>query len=186
MDFSWTTVLAEQLDWLWRHQARPQLDGLTDDEYFREPGPGCWSVRPRAKVDPAIARGSGEYVLEHAFPEPEPPPFTTIAWRLGYLSVCLAERNGSHFGAAPTDFQVYDYAPGAAQALAQLDASYLGWIKGVHGLTESDLRQPCGPAEGPFADASMAELILHVNREALHYTAQIAVLRDLYRLEHQD
>ncbi|WP_433469226.1 hypothetical protein [Spirillospora sp. CA-128828] len=31
--------MAEQLDWHWRHQLRPWLDGLTDDEYFWEPAP---------------------------------------------------------------------------------------------------------------------------------------------------
>ncbi|PRC44551.1 serine/arginine repetitive matrix protein 1, partial [Mycobacterium sp. ITM-2017-0098] len=30
--------LAEQLDWHWTGQLRPRLDGLTDDEYFFEPG----------------------------------------------------------------------------------------------------------------------------------------------------
>ncbi|MDV7268912.1 DinB family protein, partial [Rhodococcus oxybenzonivorans] len=36
------------------------------------------------------------------------------------------------------------------------------------------------PSEGPFADRSMAALVLHVNREVIHHGAEIALLRDLY------
>ncbi len=64
----WTTQLAEQLDFHWQHLIRPRFDGLTDDEYFWEPVPGCWSIRPRAEVEPELARGSGDYVLENAWP----------------------------------------------------------------------------------------------------------------------
>jgi hypothetical protein len=42
------------------------------------------------------------------------------------------------------------------------------------------LAPPCGPAEGPFAEYPMAALVLHINREALHHGAEIALLRDLY------
>jgi hypothetical protein len=50
----------------------------------------------------------------------------------------------------------------------------------VRGLGAEGLAQPCGPAEGPFADYSMAALVLHINREAIHHGAEIALLRDLY------
>ena len=45
---------------------------------------------------------------------------------------------------------------------------------------DDGLARPCGPAEGPWADASMAALVLHINREAIHHMAEVAVLRDLY------
>ena len=51
---------------------------------------------------------------------------------------------------------------------------------GVQSLGDARLARPCGPAEGPFAESSMATLVLHVNREALHHGAEIALLRDLY------
>ncbi len=47
MTVDWNNQLAEQLDWHWRVQLRPRLDGLTDDEYRWEPVPGAWNVRPR-------------------------------------------------------------------------------------------------------------------------------------------
>ena len=51
----------------------------------------------------------------------------------------------------------------------------------MRGLGEDGLARPCGPAEGPYAEASMAELVLHIHREAIHHGAEIALLRDLYR-----
>jgi len=46
MDIDWNAELISQLDWHWQHQLRPRVDGLTDEEYFWEPVPGCWSIRP--------------------------------------------------------------------------------------------------------------------------------------------
>ncbi|MGI8574399.1 MAG: DinB family protein, partial [Egibacteraceae bacterium] len=44
-----------------------------------------------------------------------------------------------------------------------------------------ELARPCGPVEGPFSEEPFAALILHLNREAIHHGAEIALLRDLYR-----
>ena len=53
-------------------------------------------------------------------------------------------------------------------------------MSGVRRLDEDGLLAPCGPAEGPFAEAPMADLILHIHREAIHHGAEVALLRDLY------
>ncbi|MDN5893566.1 MAG: DinB family protein [Nocardioides sp.] len=174
-------AVAEQIDWHWTRQLRPRLDGLTDTEYFWEPVPG-WSVRPRGTGTAAVRAGSGDFTIDFAFPEPSPAPFTTIAWRLGHIIVgVLAVRNASHFDRAPTDYSGFDYAGTAAEALAQVDEEYAHWIAGVRTLDRDALARPCGPAEGPFADRSMATLVLHINRELIHHGAEIALLRDLHR-----
>ena len=182
MSIDWNEELAEQLDWHWRSQLRPRLDGLTDEEYFWEPVPGMWSIRPRGVGTAPIALGGGEFTQDFAWPAPEPAPVTTIAWRLSHLLVgVFGMRVASHFGCAPVDYQTYDYPGDAATALARLDGAYAGWIDGVRGLGADGLARPCGPAEGPYAEASMATLVLHINREAVHHGAEIALLRDLYR-----
>ncbi|APE16659.1 serine/arginine repetitive matrix protein 1 [Mycobacterium sp. WY10] len=165
---TWTTQLADQLDWHWTNALRPRLDGLTDDEYFWEPVAGCWTVHRDGGID-------------FAFPPPQPEPVTTIAWRLAHVIVgVLAMRNHSHFGGPPADYQSWPYATDATTALAQLDDAYARWIAGVRGLSDDDLARPCGPAEGPYADYALSELILHINREVIHHGAEIACLRDLY------
>lgn len=177
----WTKALAEQLDWQWRENLRPRFEGLTDEEYHWEPVPGMWGIRPRGTSQAPISAGGGEFAADFAFPEPSPAPVTTIAWRVAHLVVgCFGVRAASHFGGPAVSYDTYEYPGTAAGALADLDASYARWMNGVRGLSPADLLRPAGPAEGAWADAPMAELVLHINREALHHGAEIALLRDLY------
>ena len=173
-------TLLDQLDWHWQHQLRPRLDGLSDEEYLWEPVRGCWNVRPRGTGTAPVQAGSGAFTIDFAMPEPEPAPVTTIAWRLGHVIVgVLGARNASHFAGPPCDYEGWDYAGTSAGALEQLDEAYGRWAKGVRTLGAEELARPCGPAEA-WADRSMEELVLHINREVIHHGAEIALLRDLY------
>jgi hypothetical protein len=163
-----TTQLADQLDYHWTNQLRPRLQGLTDDEYFWQPVPDCWTVHPDGAID-------------FIYPEPQPAPFTTIAWRLAHVIVgVFAMRNHSHFGGPPADYESWRYATDAVTALRQLDEQYRTWIEGVRALSDDDLYRRCGPAEGPYAEYPFIALVLHINREAIHHGAEIACIRDLY------
>jgi hypothetical protein len=167
---TWTERLLSQIEWHWTHALRPRLDGLTDEEYLWEPVPS-WNVRP----------GDDGTGIDFAFPEPEPAPFTTIAWRLAHVVVgVLAVRSAAHFGRAPTSYQDWEYAATAKEALIQLDDEYARWVEGVRSLGDEGLGRPCGPAEGPYADWPMADLVLHIHRELIHHGAEISLLRDLY------
>jgi hypothetical protein len=178
----WNGQLTDQLEWHWTNQLRPRLEGLTDDEYFWEPVPGAWNVRPRGTSTAPMAAGGGAFTADFAYPEPDPAPVTTIAWRIGHLVVgVFGARAASHFGGPPIDYLSHEYAGDAAGALAQLDATHAAWVDGVRGLGEDGLARPCGAAEGPWAAAPMAALVLHIHREAIHHGAEIALLRDLYR-----
>jgi hypothetical protein len=178
----WNQQLVDQLDWHWQHHFRPRLKTLTDEEYFWEPTPGCWNVRPRGSSTALIQAGSGAFTIDFAVPEPDPPPVTTIAWRLGHIIVgVLGTRASNHFGDRSINYQDFDYAGTAAEALRQLDDAYTAWTDGVRALGSAGLAQSCGPDEGAFADYPMAALVLHINRETIHHGAEIMVLRDLYR-----
>jgi hypothetical protein len=177
----WTMQLLEQLTYHWENQARPRLNGLGDQEYLWEPLPGAWSIRPRAEATTPMAAGGGEWVIDFAYPEPVPAPVTTIAWRLGHVSVgVFGARDAAHFGGPPIDYFTVDWPADAAGALAMLDEGYGRWVDGVKGLDEAGLARLCGPAEGPYAEYAMAALVLHINREAIHHLAEVALLRDLY------
>ncbi|CAM06146.1 DinB family protein [Saccharopolyspora erythraea NRRL 2338] len=185
-DLTWNPLLREQLAWHWTNQLRERLDGLTDDEYFWEPAPGCWNVRPRGTGTAPVQGGSGAMTIDFAMPEPDPAPFTTIAWRLGHVIVgVLAMRNASHFGRTPTDYWSFEYAATASEALEQLDAEYATWQAGVESLGESGLARPCGEAEGAHAERPMAALVLHINREVVHHLAEVCLLRDLHLHTHR-
>ncbi|HEY0697693.1 MAG TPA: DinB family protein, partial [Micromonospora sp.] len=150
-------------------------------EYRWEPVANCWNIRPRGQERTPDAAGGGGFVADFAYPEPDPAPVTTIAWRLAHLIVgVFGMRVASHFGGPLIDYRTFDYAGTADRALRQLDEAYAGWLAGVRSLDGEGLARPCGPAEGPFADYPMAALVLHINREVLHHGAEIALLRDLY------
>jgi hypothetical protein len=181
MDINWNDELVSQLEWHWDNQLRPRLVGLADDEYFWAPTADSWTISRRGESRAPISVGAGEFTMDYAMPEPDPAPVTTIAWRLAHIIVAVfGLRNASHFGGPAVDYETFTYAGTATEALSQLDDAYAAWIKGVRGLGAEGLAQPCGPAEGPFADYSMAALVLHINREAIHHGAEIALLRDLY------
>jgi hypothetical protein len=174
----WTTSLTDQVDWHWRAQARPRLDGLTDSEYFWEPVADCWSIRPRAEAV-AMPVGSGDFIIDFDLPEPSPSPVTTIAWRLGHVIVgVLGDRNARHFDGPAVSYQDFDYPGSADRALVLLDDFYARWLRGVRELDTEELTAACG--EPGFEESPMADLVLHIHRELIHHLAEIALLRDLY------
>jgi hypothetical protein len=178
----WNARLLDQLTWHWEHQLRPGLEGMTDEEHLWEPVPGCWSIRPRGEAATPMAAGGGAHVADIAFPEPSPAPVTTIAWRLAHVTIgVFAMRNASHFGGPPADYATWEYTPSAAVALGQLDEAYDRWVAGVRSLGADGLERPIGPAEGEWATATYAELVLHIHREVLHHGAEVLLLRDLWR-----
>ncbi|MFP5021792.1 DinB family protein [Pseudonocardia phyllosphaerae] len=181
-EIDWNAELRDQLVFHWDQQLRDRLDGLTDEEYLWEPVPGMWSVRPRGQSVTPPGAGAGDFVIDFAFPQPEPPPVTTIAWRIAHLVVgVFGMRVHAHFGGPEIDYFSYRYPGTAGEALAQLDEQYDRWLDGVTALGADGLARPCGPAEGPYAEAPLATLVLHIHREVIHHGAEIALLRDLYR-----
>lgn len=184
-DGFWGERLAEQLTWHWDNQLRSRLEGLTDDEYFWEPRPG-WNLRLRGQqaatdYEGYVQAGAGDYLIDFAMPEPEPAPFTTIAWRLNHILIgVLGARIVSHFAGEPHDYMTYDYPATATEAIARLDALKEQWVAGISSWSDADLEAPVGDEEPGFEDSSRATLVLHINRELIHHGAEISLLRDLW------
>jgi hypothetical protein len=119
----WTAEVLDQIEAHWQERLRPRLEGLTGEEYFWEPVPGCWSVHRRGESTAPISWGSGEFTWDYG-PDTEPTPVTTIAWRLGHLIESFASTNGVYFGGPRVDAETFDYPGTAACALARLDEMY--------------------------------------------------------------
>jgi hypothetical protein len=180
-EIAWNTELVEQADWHWRTFVRPRIDDLDDAEYLWEPVPGCWTIGPRERARSASPAGVGDAVWDNEWPQPRPAPFTTIAWRLGHIYEFLRQRSTNHFGDGGFDVDAIEFPATAQRARELVDEWYRTWFDGVRALGEPGLHRPCGPAEGPFAEAPFAALVLHINRELLHHCAEVLALRDLYR-----
>ncbi|PRX96833.1 DinB family protein [Allonocardiopsis opalescens] len=169
----WRDELLDQLDFYWERNMLPRLEGLTDDEYLWEPVPDCWTIRTGPD-------GRGE--VDWQWPPPDPAPVTTIAWRMAHIAVTVfGIRASAHFGDGSLTVATADWPTTAAGGLAALHEQHRAWREGVLTLDDDALLRPVGEAEGPWGDRPMATLILHLNREAMHHGAEIALLRDLYR-----
>jgi hypothetical protein len=156
-----------------RSRAFKRLDGLTDTEYLWEPVPGCLTVRT----------GADGTLRADALPlvDPEPAPFTTIAWRSWHIGAdCLRGYLGffddDHPGGEPRGW------PGTALASTVMLAEDWGRFRSrVEALGDDRLVRPMAPRGGTFSHESYLLLALHALDEAAHHFAEIGVLRDLYR-----
>lgn len=153
---------------------RERISGLSDDEYFWEPAPGCWSVRPV---------GDGAFRADWVRPEPVPPPLTTIAWRLDHVVGLLAgERNATWIGVTPAGTLDRAGAAGtAAEAAAQLDQAFALFRGHVAAVDAATLTDPIGPIGRQFAQSTRVAFVFHELDELIHHGAEVGVLRDLYR-----
>jgi hypothetical protein len=148
-----------------------RLAGLTDAEFFWEPAPGGWTVRPH----PARP---GRWEIDYDWPPPEPPPFTTIAWRL----VHLANGNWIYwehaFGPGVRNFLDLE-VPGSAEAAVDYwrdsREAISSWLEKATDEQLMELR-PSHHGEA----LSAGDVVMTLIDEQTHHGAEIALLRDLY------
>jgi hypothetical protein len=180
VDVDWNRELVDQLEEHWKHRLRPRLVGLTDDEYFWQPVPDCWTISRRGASAAPMSLGAGDFTWDYGEPQ-DTEPMTTIAWRLAHLIVNFAEMNGTHFGGTAASHATFDYAGTAEDSLRQFDEAHDAWVEGVRGLGDAGLAEPQGPSQpAQFADAPIARLVLYTSVEVFHHGAEICLLRDLY------
>ncbi|WP_165553994.1 DinB family protein [Kribbella capetownensis] len=170
------TTLSQNLldlsDFAWQ-RIRRRVERLTDEEYLWEPFDGCWSVRKTA----------AGFRFDLARIPPDPPPFTSLAWRITHLiDVLQAERTATWFGHKPAGEDGAPPVPGTAEAaLAALDHAYGVWCRRLAELSQDDLDRPMGEIAGPYADNDGTSFALHILDELIHHGAEVGTVRDLYR-----
>ncbi|MET7447267.1 MULTISPECIES: DinB family protein [unclassified Streptomyces] len=165
-----------------------EVPPLTDEEYLWEPVPGCWSVR-RRDTGPGpgatALTGAGDWGRDTApHPHPSPPPFTTLAWRLSHLSELLTLRADHTAGSRSLTRDDYRPVGDAAGALADFGASADAWRAALLGADDAAL-DTVGYSSYPHGsdpEDLFLETVWWVNQEMLHHGAEIALLRDLYRV----
>ncbi|MDN0195996.1 DinB family protein [Streptomyces sp. S.PNR 29] len=167
--------------------ARTEVGPMTDEEYFWEPVPECWSVRRRADGPgprAAFLAGAGDWGRDAApYPHPWPPPFTTIAWRLSHLSEMLFLRADHTAGGHTLTRDDYVISGDAAGAVAAFDAGATAWRKALLSTDDAalDAVGHCTYPHGSDSEEPFLDIVWWVNQEVLHHGAEIALLRDLYR-----
>jgi hypothetical protein len=161
-------------DFVWQ-RTWARLQGLTDEEYFWQAVPGCWTIRDR---------GDGVFVADGVQPAPVPAPFTTVAWRIAHLTGCYgADRNGRFLRvdlAPPVLDPSGARRPTAAEALDLLDRAHIRWRRHLTAAEQGVLADKLGPIAGHYADGTVASFVLHMIDEFIHHGAELALLRDLF------
>lgn len=170
----------------------PGLDGLTDEEYLWEPVEGCWSVRRRSEIVNAVDEtwGDDEWGLDIVYPDPQPSPFTTIAWRMAHMTgsvlVAAAALRGQRLPNGHLDEtwpELQTLPTSAADAVRRWDEAVellrgLLSAAGVEDLDREESHQ-WAPWSGPEPVWRKVEYFGYF--EPASHGAEVRLLRDLYR-----
>jgi len=70
--------------------------------------------------------------------------------------------------------------PDAETACALVDRHWTAFSERILRFSDSELEAPLGPVAGPYKDAPLVGLLLHIVDEMIHHGAEFGVLRDLY------
>jgi hypothetical protein len=157
---------------------RRVLAGVTTEEFFWEPVAGCWTVHRRSEDRGVSADGSGEWVIDYDPAQPQPPPFTTIAWRSVHIAAVNYLYWDYAFGSASLTFDL-DLPGDVAEATDWLFASHQPVLDALEGLTDADLDRQVPTNWGQLWP--LHQVIGTLVNEQVHHGAEISLVRDLFR-----
>jgi hypothetical protein len=115
---------------------------ITEEEFFWEPVPGCWTIRLRTSgpgPGATVLSGRGQWGRDGGRPHPWPPPFTTIAWRLDHLSEMLSLRADHTIGTHRLTRDDHVANGDVAGALVAFDTSAAAWRSALVGTDDAAL-----------------------------------------------
>ncbi len=173
---------------------------LTDDEFFWEPLPGCWSLRRSGKCLTPTPFGTEDWVadfdaslVERAVRGEATEPLTTMAslmWHIASVPGRLVELDflagarsaeSGWTSAYIADHPVFTSADEAVQTLRT------GWNaldRALQGSTDEQLERQTrfwGYAGQPGPPAPVYQIVALLLNEISHHGTQVCVLRDLYQ-----
>jgi len=146
-----------------------RLSGLTDEEFFWEPVPGCWTVHQDEQ---------GHWVEDYALPEPVPAPFTTIGWRLVHVATCKIMYHEYAFGPQKLTWDSIEIPHTAAEAMAMLEEGHKRLKDVLLQIEEADLEKMVLTNWGE--EWTIQKIYWVMISHDLHHGGEIGCLRDLY------
>ena len=170
MNHQTINLLADQMEDAWKNLTN-LLVGLTDDEFFWEPVPNCWTVH--------LGKNGG-WMVDYESPAPEPPPFTTIGWRLVHIASCKWMYHEYAFGAGKMTWDELDLPHTAANAIAWLRDGHAQLRTTLNHLNDDELNEMRATNWGDTWPTW--RIFWTMISHDLHHGAEIGCLRDLYRM----
>lgn len=164
-------LLTTQMDEAWE-MLRQWVGGLTDEEFFWEPVPGCWTAHPDE---------SGRWVLHYAIPDPDPTPFTTIAWRLIHIATCKVMYYEYAFGPGELTWEELEIPHTVTDTIALLEEGHTRLRRALDGLGDEELAEMRLTNWGEKWPTW--RIFWTMISHDLHHGAEIGCLRDLFRLK---
>lgn len=152
-----------------------RLADLTDEEFFWEPVPGCWTV---------FRDEAGFWTYDFAEPDPVPSPLTTIGWRLVHVALCKVIYHEWAFGPRRIDFTNVENPRDVRTARSMLEQGQKLLAEDLDGLRDGDLDQEVLTNWGERWPTWRIFTTM-IDHDVQH-GAEIGVLRDLYRLSVAD
>jgi hypothetical protein len=160
-----TTTMQEAYERL-----RIRLEGLTEQEFFWQPVPDCWTVYPDE---------SGRWTYDYHVPDPEPAPLTTIAWQLVHVGACKVMYHEWAYGPARLTWPELNVPCTVIDTLALLDRGQTLLQDDLQRLSESQLDEPVLTNWGERWPAWRIFWVM-TDHDALH-GGIVGHLRDVYR-----
>jgi uncharacterized damage-inducible protein DinB len=149
---------------------------LTDDEFWWEPAPNCWTVRRAADAVPGALPSMGEWAIDGLFTNPDPAPVTTIAWRLNHMTIAMV--GYLDLLVPEPDFVGVDASAELALVAWRRTAdAFAAAVRGLDILAATDHVH----VDHWGRDVPRWSIVGHILREQIHHAAEIGCLRDLKR-----
>jgi uncharacterized damage-inducible protein DinB len=149
---------------------RDRLDGLSEEEFWWEPVAGSWTLHRRS---------DGRWYGDYEEPDPEPAPFTTIAWRLNHIAACKVMYHEYAFGAREITWDTIEVPATVESAIAMLERGHAFLVEDLARLDDDrELERPRltnWGEEWPTRDIFWT-MIWH----DAHHGGEIGAVRDLY------
>lgn len=161
-------VILDSMDRMF-DQLLERLEGLTTTEYLWEPVAETWTVRA-TDDGAALVDGAGERDVD-------PPPVTTIAWRLWHIAIDCFDDYTRRFNGDTADASAA-WTLDADEAVEILQKK---WVAYRSTVADRDWREELGDNWEYWSRHSIADMAMHASNELVHHAAEVGLLRDLYR-----
>jgi hypothetical protein len=164
---------------------------LSEDEFFWEPVPGCWSIRRRDECRTPDPFGKGEWVVDFDAGVVEGKvvePITTIAWLFWHVGSMagraadldfLGGTRSAESGWTSPYFVEHPVFLASSEAVDVMRTGWRALDQAIRASTDEDLELDTRFWSGPPAKGY--QIIASILNEISHHGTQVCTLRDLYR-----